>query len=421
MSFIKGNIIGVRNDDIKDKLANIFDEYFEDIVRDEDVTFENAVNNNMIISYAYGLFDNQDLLDKVFFNNIGIIRSAIIENIFETRPFIDPYLINTAYSTYFVWKNTKCFEKFLFSLNEYIINLTDGYIDYFYKNSDKLDYGFFSLSSGLSGICNYLLEFGSKYQVTIEKIIKILIHIVDEKSEINSRIHKQIDMTENYLEFGLRNGISGILSVMVKSYTYGIIIEGQKEAVIDIINALKKFVIYKDNEPYWPGILQLDSKNNFEKNINIKETLGYGSIGIARILYLAGKCLEDEILTAFSEKIIITKSRKIVKEFVLINGSLINGYCGVLCLFDAMDCNEARKSYFNINNELLIEIISLYNKETKSTFELKEIFSIFNRIKEVQILDNYSILEGNSGIILSLLSTFSSANKLFNKYLGIEY
>jgi hypothetical protein len=421
MSLIKEKeVVEVLNDDDKNKLVNIFNAYFEDIIQDENITFMKAVTNNMLIGYAYNLLEDSDSWDEILMRNMQIIRDEILKNKLGREIFPDPILIETAYSTYFVWKNTNYFKKFVYSLNEYIVDLTNTYIQYFYENKKDMGYNFFSFSSGLSGICNYLLEFGTEYQKTIENLLEIFVYITDEETGNSSRITKQIDISKNHLDFGLRNGIGGMLLVMVKAYNNSIVIPGQEKAMHNILYTYRKYAISRDNSIYWPGILKLDSQIDFKEVSNMKETWAYGALAIARVLQLAGNCVQDDDLIDWASKIMLNKSRMLPKEFGVMKASLCHGYSGLLCIFDAVHRNDSSIEYFNMSNELLKKIMNLYTNDPRPAFKLKKILLISDRITEVETSDDYTVSEGNTGIMLSLLSAFSTAKQVFYPYMGIS-
>ncbi|MEK3660622.1 lanthionine synthetase LanC family protein [Paenibacillus sp. FSL F4-0236] len=413
-------IINVISDDDKNNLVNIFNAYFEDILHDESITFTESVTNNMLIGYAYNLLEYSDLWDEIIMKNMQIIRDEISKNKLGKEVFPDPNLVNTAYSIFFVWKNTNYFKKFVYSFNDYIVDLTNTYIQYFYENKKNIGYNFFSLSSGLSGIGNYLLGFEGEYQAVIEEILKILVFITDEETGNTSRITKQIDIFENHLDFGLRNGIGGFLLVMVKAYNNNIVIPGQKKAMHSIIHTYQQYVVYINNTTYWPGVLKLDSQIDLKDAGNTKETWAYGALAIGRILYLAGQSVQDNDLIDWASNIMQNKSRMFPNEFGVMNASLFNGYSGLLSIFDAIHRNDSSIEYCNMSNELLKKIINLCIKDPQPTFKLKNILLVSERITEVETFDDYTLGEGNTGIILSLVSTFSTAKQILHPYLGIS-
>jgi len=406
MSWIREKeVTGINSDDDKYKLVALFNEYFDSLIQDDELTFSKAVANNMLIGCSYRILENSELWDEVLMKNMQIIREEVLKNKLGREVFPDPTLINTAFSVYFVWKNTNYFGKFVYSLNNYIIDLTNTYIHYFYENKKSIGYNFFSLSFGLTGICNYLLEFGSEYQVIIEEIIKILVYVTNEESET--------------LDFSLSNGMGGMLSVMVKAYNNNIVTPGQKEAMDNILSVYQKYAISRDNSTYWPGILKLNSQVDLIEACNMKETWAYGALAIARVIQLAGICILDEGLIELSSKIILNKSRLLSQEFAVMNASLFSGYSGLLCLFDAISRKDSSIEFYKIKNELLKVIMDSYIKKPRPGFKLKKIHLISERITELEICDNDTINAGNTGIMLSLITSFSAAEQTFYPYMGI--
>lgn len=413
-------IIKVISDDDNKKLISIFNNYFKYIACDDNITFEKSVTNNMLIGYGYNIFKDKVFWDDILMRNMKIIREEVLKNKLGREVFPDTKLIDTLYSSYFVWRNTGYFEKFIYSLNQYLVDLTHIYIKYFYENKHNVGYNFFSLSSGLASICNYLLEFGYEYQSTIEQLLQIFVSIIYEENSNKSRIYKQIDTDEKTLDFSLSNGIAGILLVMAKSYSKNIVVSGQIESIKNIILTYQEYAKRIDTITYWPGLLKLDTKENSENMYNMKETWSYGALSIARVLYLVGKCLKDYKLTDWANKIIIEKSRMFLPEFIVTNGSLLTGYTGLLCIFDAMYRDDVSIRYLKMNNELLKKVLDLYANNQEPKFKFKRIELISGEINEAEYFHDNTIREGYTGILLSLLSTFSNVKDLLHPYMGIR-
>lgn len=187
-----------------------------------------------------------------------------------------------------------------------------------------------------------------------------------------------------------------------------------------IIHTYQQYVVYINNTTYWPGVLKLDSQIDLKDAGNTKETWAYGALAIGRILYLAGQSVQDNDLIDWASNIMQNKSRMFPNEFGVMNASLFNGYSGLLSIFDAIHRNDSSIEYCNMSNELLKKIINLCIKDPQPTFKLKNILLVSERITEVETFDDYTLGEGNTGIILSLVSTFSTAKQILHPYLGIS-
>ncbi|MCM3699008.1 lanthionine synthetase LanC family protein [Paenibacillus macerans] len=417
--FKEKEIASITSEDDRYRLFTILNSFFVHITQEE-TTFAAAVANNMLIGAGYSILENSEFWDEILMRNMQIIREEISRNKLGREAFPDPALIDTAYSVYFVWKNTKYFGKFVNSFNGYIEDVTSNYIQYFYENKQNLGYGFFSLFSGLSGICNYLLEFGDEYQTMIEELLRIFVYITNEESAGSSRIMNQVDLTNNSLDFSLSNGIGGILMVMVKAYTNNIVVPEQEQAMNQIIRTYRRYVIRRNNSTYWPGILHFGSQNDFQESGNMKETWAYGALAISRVLHAAGNSIHNADIVEWTNQIMLSKGRMPSNEFIVMTPSLSNGYSGLLSLFDAVYRDDPSIVFYKAKNNLLKKIMEFYTDKPEPTFKLKEIILASDRITEVVTLGNNTISHGNIGILLSLVSAFSTATPLFYRYIGIS-
>lgn len=412
-------VTSITSDDDRDLLLVILNAYFAHTAQRE-TDFTQAVANNMLIGAAYNILENSEYRDELLMRNMQMIREEILRNKLGRETFPDAALIETAYSIYIVWRNTNYFGKFVNSFNEYLADVTGTYIRYFYENKQKLGYGFYSLWSGLSGICSYFLEFGEDYRNLIEELLDILVYITDEESKGSARIVKQIDLVNNSLDFSLSNGIGGILMVMTKAYNHNLVVPGQERAMNQIIGTYRRHAMSRDHSVYWPGLLHLEQRPHLSESVNIKETWAYGALAIARILHAAGKAVHLADTVEWAHQILLSKGRLPVPEFMVMNPSLTSGYAGVLSLFDAIGREVPSIVFDKAKNNLLYKIIEFYTDEPEPGFQLKEIRLVSGKITETSTLDNHTISNGSAGIMLSIVSAFSTAEPWLYRYMGIS-
>lgn len=407
MLFIKENSINVMNLDDKNNLTNILNTYFNQISSTQEVSFQSAVNNTLVIGYAYPILNDHSLWDDILLSNMQVMKDGLMTNIFNNDLSIYDGLLSIGYATYFTYAHTGHFKKFLSSLNNYIVATANDYIQYFYTCNELLNTEFFSYSHGVAGICSYLLEFNQDYAPCIKKLLEI---IISNSHNLRSR---------ETLDLGLSNGLAGLLSTLVKAFNKGFCVEGQIQAMHIIVDIYKEFHISRNASIYWTGILTLNACDNLDNMVNFKETLSYGALSIANILFATSICLNDTALTTWCGEILLNKSRMNPKEFFVSNASLFNGYSGLLCLFSATNCYQSALSYSKITHSLLKHILALYTPLPTPTFKSTKILLSSNRITEHTTLNDYSINDGNTGIIISLLASCSNLDDLFYHYLGI--
>lgn len=419
MILLNSRITKIINEELRENFIHIINRYLESILYKKNGDFAQAVADNMVIGSVYGYLHTPDQWDTVMLSNMEIIKEGMMSGQMEDDLFSVTSPLHVAYSVYFLWNGTGFFEKFLNSVNSHLIQLTESYLSHFCQNKENLAYQYYSYTSGISGIACYLLEYGDRYQTYIEDILKILISVMVSSDDETARIRNQIDTIDDCIDFGFGNGLAGILFTLVKSYNQTIIVEGHLDAITQIVHTYRNYAIREDHSDYWPGILESIKTGPQTPKANIKETWGYGAIGIARVLYLAGITINDHSLSDWAQNVILEKSRMNPQEFSLINASLADGYAGLLCIFDSMYHNLDDKRYESICNQLLVCIFHSFDDSDSPSFRLKKIEMISNRISESYESDFSSISRGTPGIIMSLLAAFLETDPIFYHYIGV--
>lgn len=413
MYFSEDIIVNIINDKDKYMLLDILNEYLSYIVINKDTKLETAIEENMIIGYSYPILEKKEEFEEVLLKNMNIIKNSIEKNELINFPVVDQRLLDIGYSTYFIYKNTNYLEKFLYSINKYIVNLTQKQLNYYDNNYTE---NFSLIIKNFSRIFNYLLEFGNMYKNELEDIIKFIINYIEQY--IGGTSDNIINIKSKYVDFGLGGGIAGCLALLVKSARNRIFIKNQEKYINYLIDILEKYKINNKIGMFWSGILDSNLLYQFENFINLKENYSHGSIAIIYILYNAKRLQKSSDEKIYLNEL-INKSKTPIDDLVLGTPSIEEGYSGLLCLYDSINNIYESDEFLLIKNSLLKEVIKFYNNLIYPTFKKRNIYLDSTIVREKCTFNDYSIYTGNTGIILSLISCFTKVNDDFYKYLGI--
>lgn len=208
---------------------------------------------------------------------------------------------------------------------------------------------------------------------------------------------------------GCAHGIPGILALLSLATLKGLIVEGQLEAIEEISQWLitKKLLIEK--EIFWPdrisyeqetGIVQLDSSLTID-------AWCYGSAGVGRTLYLAGKALKNPLYQHEAEKAFESIAKRVQK---LSTSSFCHGFAGLMVLAYLMGQDTKSSSIsglaLNLKDQLLAQASRenpLWFKDSESIHKEFSLNDLGNPSHSVR-LDKAGLLDGVAGILLALFT-----------------
>jgi hypothetical protein len=284
--------------------------------------------------------------------------------------------------------------------------------------------GLYDPISGLTGLCVVALQNHhlGESRSFLDKCLKLCIAFTEELligpyKVPGWYVPRHYQFTEqdksNYprgnFNLGLAHGIPSVLALLSLAYLQGVILEGQKEAIQKIaawIQAKRKSV---EGCVYW------ESRCSFEEEVYKSSSLFtespvegwcYGTPGVARTLYLAGKALNSAELKKFAfEAFLGTFSRIDVKTHYS-SPTFCHGLSGMLTLSRLMARDSESAKLEKWNDQIEKHLISQY--QPSSSFGFKEIeldfFQVENKTPKIRERDNIGILSGSAGILLALLS-----------------
>jgi hypothetical protein len=403
---------------ISAETTSILNKYYEQVHKDAisgKISFYDAVTINMVLAEGYPFLDQKAEADELIYHNMEIIRKGLEDNVLYGKLSLFGGLAEVALSVYTVNKQTNNYGKFLDKLNILLTNQLIYLIDSLYHKIDDLREDDYDSISGLSGIASYLLLLEGYDEIT-EKVLELMVHICSYKNINGIHIPNWHIQSENidedskmsyprgYLNLSLAHGIAGPLVILSKAYKKGIIIKGQREAILNIVNIYRKFSLVTDKFTYLPGILSLEGYlSGVSEHKKVREGWCYGGIGIARALYIAADALEDHEVRGWAYKIIEERAQMNIEEYDMISPTLCHGYAGILSILAITARERDGVIVTKRINIVRKQIVSMFNVASKYGFldiEIRNKNEKYVRTAE----DTCIFLIGASGVVLALLS-----------------
>lgn len=328
-----------------------------------------------------------------------------------------------AFSTKFLVESSNGnYLNFLKSLNNLILDNINSYIIDFKEKLDQKNITSLDFDSifGLSGITRYLLELHKDQYNIVDNLIKEILKLLVDLSymDINNKpISKEgynknteeylLKKTEyGYLDTGLAHGLCGPLSILSIALEYGLEVPYQKRAIKHLINSLQKMATLDENEIYnWNGKIEKFSKNDYK----VPAMYGwcYGLPGIARSIWIGAKSIDSDEYMTYALSLLKQLTSIPIENLKINSPHFCHGYSGILIIYYLMYLDTKDEDFKNFYNKISNKIIEFYEDDNYLSF--------FNYDYQNNKSLNIGLLEGTSGIILSLNSVESHLRPYWSK------
>ena len=314
----------------------------------------------------------------------------------------------------------------LMALDRIIIPRINKKISKLKESKKGLYTGEYDLVSGISGIGAYALmrHKDPEYRQTIEDLLQCILYLVGMDGNIPRWYTPPEKMKgtlaacfkNGFLDCGLAHGIPGLLSVMSLAQINGTTVPGQLEAIDKVATWLLNNATPDKWGINWPAAVPLDkyqentvkdTEKFFSQDKPTKMAWCYGAAGILRALWLAASALESTTLKDRVIRDLIAALSKPEKKYYLSSPTFCHGYSGLLHIANVFYNDTGNQFLKQKSNDLIIKILSNFN--AKSEFGFQNIS--YDNQKE----DLPGILEGASGICLTLLAATTNISPHWNR------
>jgi len=221
---------------------------------------------------------------------------------------------------------------------------------------------------------------------------------------------EELEFPKGNFNLGLAHGVTGILAFLSIAALRGIEVEGQIEAIETVTNWLKTHRKEFNGTYFWPAKIsyadEFQKNGNSESKFSGRDAWCYGTPGIARSLYLAGKVLKNDSLQTYaldSFRSVFFRDRE---DWYLPGPTCCHGIAGLLLITSFMEKDTSVKDLKERKSELKNTLLQYYS--SSHPFGFKD-YDPTTDGKNVEI-DRPGFLEGSVGILLTLLSLTNRTN-----------
>lgn len=329
-----------------------------------------------------------------------------------------------------------CFAIYLASCNETrymrllnkieIVLLTQVEKDYLIPLKEKLKNGdpcppeLYELIQGLAGIGLYALK--RRNDSTMNNLIHEIIHLLNKVTQPISVRGAQVPgwyvpqeslflqedrncYPQGNFNMGLAHGITGVLSFLSIAKLNGVEVDGQMEAIESICLWLQSKRQNLNGLFFWKGHISFEDEINHtmiqDSNIYNRDGWCYGTPGVARSLYLAGKALNRHDIKQFALDSFCSLFHRPLETLLLTGPIICHGMAGLLLITHFM-FQDSQDLFLQTQIKRLKNILwSSYN--SKSCFGFCDYLP--NNKGEYIETQKAGLLEGAAGVWLTLLTT----------------
>ncbi len=314
------------------------------------------------------------------------------------------------------------YQKMRSTLNQYLFAHINK--EYFAPLQKNLQLGqashlaLYDLIQGLVGIGIYCLNNLSlaPFSDITQEIIKYLIQLTQPLEVENRKVpgwyqpvyylHEgfQKQFPQCNFNLGLAHGMPGILAFLAKALLKGIEVESQKATLEKLVIWLQeRRKEYKDSF-FWNKCTSFEEEiapiKVKQNTFSSRDAWCYGTPGVARSLFIAGKALKNEKLKHYALESFCSIFRRSRQEWNLPGPTFCHGISGLSMMTYQMAKDSQSPFLIEKVDTLKNDLLQYYQAEYPFGFKNYEPCQMGGYAK----LDQVSLLEGSAGILLTLLS-----------------
>ncbi|MFI5343474.1 MAG: lanthionine synthetase C family protein [Chlamydiales bacterium] len=318
-------------------------------------------------------------------------------------------------------KNGTRYQSLIATLNAYLIDkIAPHYLFPLQKNLDAFQPSppaLYDVVQGIVGIGVYaLLNFNQPaFRDLAIQIIRLLIALTHPIKITDNIVpgwytplvyqflekDKKLYPAGNF-NLGLAHGAPGILAFLSVALLHGVEIQGQREAMQRVVDWLYNYRSEKDHHVFWQARISFEEQiSGIREEISFfpRDAWCYGTPGVARSLFLAGKALENEELKMFAFRAFLTIFDRDRSQWHLPGPTLCHGISGLLMITRQM-AQDTQSSELHEKTSFLKKILLEYY-QPQYPFGFRDLEPSKNG-KNIEI-DKAGFLEGAAGTLLSLI------------------
>lgn len=281
----------------------------------------------------------------------------------------------------------------------------------------------YDVISGLSGAGRYFLSISEnpealkRLKVILEYCISLVkpVQIMDETVPGWYIAPENLFTNEDRRKYpqgsfncGLAHGIAGPLALLSLAYEHGICIPKQDKAIGIMADWLIDKKLITNKGIIWPSWVSLEEEIRYQdssinpENIQYRDAWCYGTAGVCRSLYLAGRAIKQKKYINIAKEGFAAILQRNVEDWNLEGATFCHGYSGLLQMTNRMFIDTGDDMFAELMRKVTSRILQLADEQ--NPFIFKD-FEGNNHVNKAGLLD------GSAGIALALVSTLEIAPK----------
>ncbi|MEC0210463.1 lanthionine synthetase C family protein [Paenibacillus ehimensis] len=307
------------------------------------------------------------------------------------------------------------YTEFMAELNE---RIADGALDMVkdFKRSFDTEKGVspkvYDVIMGLTGTGRYLLEWkhNDKAASALSAILEYLVELtypievngctvpgwyVPQKYQFSDQ--DKMSFPNGSFNCGLAHGIPGPLVLMSLALQKGVEVKEQRTAMRRIAQWLIYHAAMGEHGHFWPSVISFEQETaqEGEELQRTRDAWCYGSAGVARSLFLAGRALGDELFCRWGVRGFDSIFARPEEQWRLDGPTFCHGHCGLMQMTLRMAQDTGEERFKGYVDRLLDIVLRYYEPDSPLGFRDLEV---------TQGIEKAGLLDGTPGVALTLLS-----------------
>jgi hypothetical protein len=278
--------------------------------------------------------------------------------------------------------------------------------------------GQFDAISGLSGIGAYLLARCGEPQVdgALHRLLETLVDLTRASATGPPRWFTPVELMfdettaamypDGHLNCGLAHGIPGPLAVMALAHLDGVEVTGLRDAIAAIATWLSDNRADDAWGTNWPMMVALPGGAAIPAQPS-RAAWCYGSPGVARALWLAGRALEHEQLMTLASEALQAVYRRPLHERQIDSPTFCHGVAGLLQITLRFAHDTGETVFAAAAADLTDQLLAAYDPNGLLGFSSVE--------PARNLVDQAGLLDGAAGVALVLLAAATDVEPTWDR------
>jgi len=349
----------------------------------------------------------------------------------EQQPYLPTGMFSglsgLAFVTWYLSQGGKRYHKLLLALEEVLLPQVTQLAYRLAAQQRDVSVGQFDLISGLSGVGAYLLccKENPRVEATLRSVLKGLVEMTREEAGLprwytpaHLLWEEMLALTPyGNLNCGLAHGIPGPLGLLSLAGCSGIEVDGMREAIERVANWLLQ---HRQDDAWgvnWPTAVPLEADGSLVSTITPPELSSalapsrtawcYGSPGLARALWFAGKALDNAEYRELALAAMEAVYRRPLDVRRIDSPTFCHGISGLMQITLRFAHDTGLPQFTEAAHALAKQLLSLYNADTLLGYYSLEPGG--NRV------DQPGLLDGAPGVALVLLAAATNVEPQWDR------